>query len=118
MNRIRVESGVYHCISRANGRLFLLDRPDAKERFVAMLAKVSAFCSMEVLSFCVMGNHFHVLAREVPVPAEGFDDAELERRLHLLYEPRRRGSSSRTSRPGGGVGTGRGRTGSGRATGG
>ena len=37
----------------------------------------------EVLGFCVMGNHFHLLVRMYP--GEEYDDEEIKRRFHLYY---------------------------------
>jgi putative transposase len=87
MNRIQADHpcGVYHCISRVNGRLMLLNKPEAKEQFVKMLMKVAPFCEMEVLAFCVMGNHFHVLVREREVAPGFLDDALLKRKMLQLY---------------------------------
>ena len=89
MTRIRTDSGIYHCVSRVNGRLRLLDPPEVREQFVRMLAKVAGFCSMDVLSFCVMGNHFHVLVRERPVEPGSLGDAALRDKLALLYGPQK-----------------------------
>jgi len=44
---------------------------------------VAAFCGVEVLTYCVMSNHFHVLV-EVP-NVEDIPDAELMRRYKVLY---------------------------------
>ena len=48
-----------------------------------MLWQVADFCGVEVLTYCVMSNHFHVLAR-VPVAAD-VPDGELMRRYRTLY---------------------------------
>jgi putative transposase len=87
MNRIQADHpcGVYHCISRVNGRLMLLNRPEVKEQFVKMLVKVAPFCEMEVLAFCVMGNHFHVLVREREVKVGYLNDRLLKQKMLLLY---------------------------------
>jgi REP element-mobilizing transposase RayT len=87
MNRIQADHpcGVYHCISRVNGRLMLLNKPEVKEQFVKMLMKVAPFCEMEVLAFCVMGNHFHVLVREREVTPGFLDDGLLKKKMLQLY---------------------------------
>ena len=54
----------YHCVSRVvDGRYALEDTE--KEHFVALLRECALFCEVEVLTYCVMSNHFHVLV-EVP----------------------------------------------------
>jgi REP element-mobilizing transposase RayT len=58
---------------------------EEKERFVQLMRLYEEFCGVQVLSYCVMSNHFHVLV-EVPLrPAEGLADREFFRRLALLY---------------------------------
>ena len=51
--------------------------------FRKQLWQVSDFCGVEVLTYCVMSNHFHVLVRVRP--AESVSDDELVRRLGILY---------------------------------
>jgi hypothetical protein len=54
-----------------------------KEVLRKMIWQVANFCGVEVLTYCVMSNHFHVLLR---VPEEqDVDDAELLRRYAVLY---------------------------------
>jgi hypothetical protein len=56
---------------------------EGKRVFVEMLRKQAGFCGVDVLAYCVMGNHFHLL---VSVPEEvDISDAELLRRYRLLY---------------------------------
>ena len=54
-----------------------------KEIFRKMLWQVADFSGVEVLTYAVMSNHFHVLVR-VP-EAVGVSDAELLRRWKVLY---------------------------------
>ncbi len=51
--------------------------------FVKMLKKQAGFCGMEVISYTVMSNHFHLLIR-VPYEEE-ISDSELLRRYRKLY---------------------------------
>jgi REP element-mobilizing transposase RayT len=54
-----------------------------KEILRKMLWQVADFCGVEILTYCVMSNHFHVLVR---VPEKGeVADAELLRRFRVLY---------------------------------
>lgn len=48
-----------------------------------MIRQVSDFCGVDVLTYCVMSNHFHVLLR-VPDGA-AVSDCELMRRYRVLY---------------------------------
>jgi REP element-mobilizing transposase RayT len=72
----------YHAMSRVVGgeRLFG-DRE--KEVLRKMLWQVADFCGVEILTYCVMSNHFHVLVR-VP-ERRTVSDAELLRRFKVLY---------------------------------
>ncbi|HKK17211.1 MAG TPA: transposase, partial [Opitutales bacterium] len=64
-----------------NGERLFGDRE--KEILRKMLWQVADFCGVEVLTYCVMSNHFHVLLR-VPDDSE-ISDKELLRRYRVLY---------------------------------
>ena len=64
-----------------NGERFFGNRE--KEIFRKMLWQVADFSGVEVLTYAVMSNHFHVLVR-VP-EALGVSDVELLRRWKVLY---------------------------------
>ena len=49
-------------MSRIVGGEWYLDNR-AKEVFRRQIGRVSAFCGVEVLTFCIMSNHFHLLIR-------------------------------------------------------
>jgi REP element-mobilizing transposase RayT len=76
------QTAVYHCITRVVGGAMLLDRR-AKEVLRKQIRYMADFCGVEVLTFAIMTNHFHVLVRipEMAVVA----DEELIRRFSLLY---------------------------------
>jgi hypothetical protein len=76
-------SAVYHVTSRAARGLFLFDE-QAREVLVSQLHAQAEFCGVEVLAYCVMGNHFHLLVR-VPGPGPAPGDGELLRRYRALY---------------------------------
>jgi len=64
-----------------NGERLFGDRE--KEVLRKMLWQVADFCGVELLTYCVMSNHFHVLLR-VP-DASDISDKELLRRYKVLY---------------------------------
>lgn len=70
--------GVYHCTSRVvdKARKF---GPHEKARFLEFLRSYEAFCGVQILTYCVMSNHIHVLIRVPPTPDLLPDDAELVR---------------------------------------
>ena len=76
------ETAVYHCMTRVVGGESLLGDQE-KEVLRRQLWQVSDFCGVEVLTYCIMSNHLHILVR-VRV-AVGVSDDELVRRIGLLY---------------------------------
>ena len=84
MARIKLQGrrAVYHCMSRVVGGQALLDDV-GKEKLVALVRQLAAFCGVEVITYCVMSNHFHLLLR-VPEQADP-SDAQLVERMSALY---------------------------------
>ena len=78
------ETAVYHCVSRIVGGEKLLDDL-GKEKLVQLLWPLATFCGVEVLTYCMMSNHFHLLVR-IPPPAELSEEALLEK-LTAFYGP-------------------------------
>ncbi|MGB0370625.1 MAG: transposase [Opitutales bacterium] len=79
---VRGQSAVYHVVNRVALSSMILD-DHAKAVFVRMMRKQARFAGVEILAFCVMTNHFHILVR-VPEPRE-VGDAELLKRFRVLY---------------------------------
>ncbi|MDB6071329.1 MAG: transposase, partial [Verrucomicrobiales bacterium] len=66
------QAGVFHVMSRIiDRRLLLVDR-DACTFFMQILRAYEELLGVEVITHCLMGNHFHLLLR-VPHRPEGFD---------------------------------------------
>jgi putative transposase len=65
------QTGVYHIVSRIVDRQFLFGEAE-KDTFVRMMHAFAAFHQVQILTYCVMSNHFHLLVR-VPKRPEGFD---------------------------------------------
>ena len=78
-------TSVAHLISRIVGGERLLDDV-GKETLTRILRKQAAFCGVEVITYCVMSNHFHILLR-IPEPA-ALTDVQLIERLEGLYGPK------------------------------
>jgi hypothetical protein len=74
---------MHHAMSRVVGGAMLLGDRE-KEVLRKMLWRVADFSGVEVLTYCIMSNHFHVLVR-VPEKARTVSDAELLRRFKVLY---------------------------------
>lgn len=82
---IGLGTSCYHCMSRTvNGERLFGDRE--KEVLRKMLWQVGDFSGVEVLTYALMGNHFHVLVRVADrVETEAVSDRELLRRWRVLY---------------------------------
>ncbi len=80
--KVKGQTAVYHCVTRVVGGAMLLDR-QAKEVLRKQLWYMARFCGVEILTYCIMTNHFHVLVR---VPEnQPVDDQELLARFSELY---------------------------------
>ncbi|MGB0371863.1 MAG: transposase [Opitutales bacterium] len=94
--RMLNDDEAYHVVSRVAFRKFVFD-DEGKRKFIDVLRRQAAFSGVELLSFCVMSNHFHLLIRfRSQVLPES--DAELIARYRRLY-PRNEWISERTLSP-------------------
>ena len=66
--------GYYHVISRITGQQFLMNAEE-KDVLMRSMFNVAIFSGVEILTFALMDNHFHILVK-VPRPHE-VDEAEL-----------------------------------------
>jgi len=76
------EPAVYHVISRTALDGFVLGDVE-KDYLLTLIQRLSAVYFTEVLGFCLMGNHFHLLVRMQP-EAE-FSDDEVRTRFQRYY---------------------------------
>lgn len=74
---------MHHAMSRIVGGAMLLGDRE-KEVLRKMLWQVADFCGVEVLTYSIMSNHFHILVR-VPEKDRSISDVELLRRFKVLY---------------------------------
>ena len=80
----------YHLITRAIEGRFIFDEL-AKEKFRRLLYAYGEMMGIELLTWCCLSNHFHLLVR-LPNAEEfraGLDDQEILRRLGLVTAPDR-----------------------------
>jgi putative transposase len=88
MRRARVVEaggGFYHVISRVVGRERLLRDEADRELFRHIMRAMESFSGCQVLTWCCLFNHTHVLVY-VP-PAQEVSDSELLLRMGFLYKP-------------------------------
>ena len=57
-----LSSTCFHLMSRTCGGTVFFDETE-KEGLVLVLRRLAAFCGVKLLTYCVMGNHFHALVR-------------------------------------------------------
>ena len=80
------DGGFYHVISRiVDRRMILNDRE--KERFRKLMHSAAVFSGVQVLTYAVLDNHFHILLH-VPAAAP-LSDEQFVSRLGALYRPNR-----------------------------
>lgn len=89
MRLARIKGGspqgtVYHCMSRVVGGQHLLDDL-GKRMLVGLLFAQARFCGVEVITYCMMSNHFHLLVR-IPETSV-LPDGELLLRAQALHGP-------------------------------
>ncbi|MFV0416493.1 MAG: transposase [Chthoniobacterales bacterium] len=77
--------GYYHCVSRAIERRFIFG-DEEKSYFYALMRRLERFTGVEIVTYCLMSNHFHLLLR---IPAPGrlplLSLSDLERELKALH---------------------------------
>jgi REP element-mobilizing transposase RayT len=61
--------GIYHLISRVVDSSFRLNDIE-KTTFEKIIKKQAVFCGITILTYIVMGNHFHILVRVPPLNEE------------------------------------------------
>ncbi|MCX6876483.1 MAG: transposase [Verrucomicrobia bacterium] len=75
---------IYHCVTRVVERRLAFEAED-KEQFRTYLRMYENFSGCRVLSYCLMGNHVHLLLEVPPMPEGGLTDEDLLKRLSALY---------------------------------
>ncbi len=76
-------SSVQHCISRIVAGEFLLAQDPEKDALRGMMRRQAAFCGVQIVTYCLMSNHFHILTR-IPVQPP-ISDSELLGRVEAFY---------------------------------
>lgn len=79
---IEGEPAVYHVMSRTALDGFVLGDIE-KEYLLKLIKRLSSVYFTEVLGFCVMGNHFHLLVKTHL--EEDYSDAEIKKRYERYY---------------------------------
>ncbi|MEY4688477.1 MAG: hypothetical protein RIR76_2500 [Verrucomicrobiota bacterium] len=85
-NRIKIDpsdgEACYHCVTRTVNGERLFQQAD-QEVLRRMIWRVADYCGLQVITYTILSNHFHVLVR---VPAQApVADEELLRRYAVLF---------------------------------
>ncbi|MBW1804596.1 MAG: hypothetical protein JRJ85_28190 [Deltaproteobacteria bacterium] len=80
--KMKGEPAVYHVMSRTVLDGFVLGDVE-KDYLLKLIRWLSRVYFAEVLGFCLMGNHFHLLVRMHP--GDDYDDDEIKHRYKLYY---------------------------------
>lgn len=78
----KVDEAYYHCISRVVGNAWLLKERE-KEVLRRQMWLLAEYCGMEIITYALMSNHYHILIR-VPV-RRTVSDEELLHNFRMLY---------------------------------
>ncbi len=76
-NRLSVPNGTYHITSRIVNKEHLLRDPALKDRIMDGLHGTAAFSGVQLLAWCIMDNHFHILVHVPEVPRDYWTDPEV-----------------------------------------
>jgi len=80
------EKAVYHVMSRTALDGFPLMDVE-KDFMLDLIKKFSSLYFTEILGFCLMGNHFHLLVKMFP--ENRFTDEDIQKRFKMFYEDSR-----------------------------
>lgn len=77
-------SGFYHCMSRVVDRQLIFGDIE-KDHFAHLMRQYAHFCGIHIITFCLMGNHFHLLIEVPKRPDSPPSDAVLLDRIRAIY---------------------------------
>lgn len=77
----------FHVTSRVVDKRFIFGEAE-KESFLGMIRQYEGFSGVQVLSYCLMSNHFHLLVH-VPCRPETIPEEEVFRRMKFIYKKER-----------------------------
>ena len=62
--RTRAESGIYHVMLRGINCQQIFEDEEDNEVFLKILRDYKPVCGYQLLAYCLMGNHVHLLIKE------------------------------------------------------
>ena len=76
------QKAVYHVMSRTALDGYPLEDVE-KDFMLDLIKRFSSLYFVEILGFCLMGNHFHLLVKMIP--ENRFTDGEIQKRFEMFY---------------------------------
>ena len=97
----------YHLVSRCVQQAFLFGRDPAtgrdnshRKQWLVDRLKLLACCfAVEIYAYCIMSNHFHLIARYDPLACWGWSDEEVARRWVDAFPPTKKGKVLEERKP-------------------
>lgn len=80
-HRTKEYNTVHHIVSRIAHRVYFL-KDEERNDFIEMMRRAAEFCGIKLIGWCIMTNHFHILAY-LPERID-VDEDEVLRRLSIL----------------------------------
>jgi len=80
------EKAVYHVMSRTALDGFPLKDVE-KDFMLELIKRFSSLYFTEIIGFCLMGNHFHLLVKMIP--ENRYTDEDIQKRFEMFYEDSR-----------------------------
>jgi len=81
-------SVLYHITSRVVEKRFIFNEQE-RARFLKLAKDYAVFSGFELVSWCLMSNHFHLLVRVPVQDVEAIPDKEMVERLSHILSPKR-----------------------------
>lgn len=81
---LRAEGTHFHVVSRIVDRQFLLGDSE-KAFFHKLMRRLEKSTGVQVLTYCLMDNHVHLLLRTEEIDGDAMSDPELVKRIQGLY---------------------------------
>jgi putative transposase len=79
--RIVIAGEAHHVVQRGNRRQNVFFKPEDRIYYLSLLEKYSKHHNVEVISYCLMTNHVHLIL--VPSQSDGLE--KVMKPLHMLY---------------------------------
>ena len=68
------DNQVYHILNRGNGRQEVFHKPEDFAAFVRLIAEAKRKYPIQIIAYCLMTNHFHLLVKA----GEGSDLGQMD----------------------------------------